>query len=184
MTDMFATGVVHGRFQPLHKGHLDYIKDAKLQCSFLYIGIANPDPCLTEFNVNSPHRSLAESNPFSYHERLRMIRLSLEEIGLRSDEYEVVPFPVNKPELLFHYVPLDSVFFITIYDGWGMEKKRILEGEGLEVVVLEEGDEDLKVASGTHIRSLMKNDKNWKEHVPSATVDYLESLLSRGRFFE
>ena len=177
MTRLFDTGVVHGRFQPLHKGHMEYIIDAKSRCSFLYIGIANPDPSLTEFNVNSPHRSLAESNPFTYHERLRMIRFSLDHDGFQSDEYEVVPFPVNKPDLLNNYVPMDSAFFITIYDEWGKEKKRILENMGLNVIVLEEGNIDLKLASGTQVRSLMKKGEGWKDYVPPVTVDYLESLL-------
>jgi nicotinamide mononucleotide adenylyltransferase len=33
-------GVVHGRFQPFHNGHLEYVLSAKQKCDFLYVGIA------------------------------------------------------------------------------------------------------------------------------------------------
>lgn len=39
---MIKTGVVHGRFQPLHLKHMEYILAAKMRCQKLYIGITNP----------------------------------------------------------------------------------------------------------------------------------------------
>ena len=35
------TGVIHGRFQGLHNGHMEYLLTAKKRCDFLVIGITN-----------------------------------------------------------------------------------------------------------------------------------------------
>ena len=35
--------VIHGRFQGLHIGHMEYLLEGKKRCDFLYIGITNPD---------------------------------------------------------------------------------------------------------------------------------------------
>ena len=40
---IYEQGSVHGRFQPPHNGHLEYILAAKVQVKFLWIGIARYD---------------------------------------------------------------------------------------------------------------------------------------------
>lgn len=37
-------GMIHGRFQPFHNGHLEYALAALSRCSHLIVGITNPDP--------------------------------------------------------------------------------------------------------------------------------------------
>lgn len=172
-------GVIHGRFQPFHIGHLDYLMEAKSKCSFLYIGIANPDPSLTAYNDKGPHRALEKSNPFTYYERQLMIRELMRSLGISSNEYDFVPFPINRPELIQYYVPKDSAFFITIYDEWGKEKKRILEGLGLNVVVLEEGGTNLKKATGTEIRKLIAEGKSWREFIPLSVYECIKKINSK-----
>lgn len=167
-------GVVHGRFQPFHIGHLDYVLKAKSLCDFLYVGIANPDPSQTRYSLNSPHRSLRESNPFTYYERQAMIRATLNDIGLSPNEYDIVPFPINIPDLIENYVPIESTFYMTIYDQWGREKKKMLEQTGLTVEVLEEGGRDLKKASGTSIRRLIEENGPWKNLVPLPVFEYID----------
>lgn len=101
---MVRIGVVHGRFQPLHIGHLEYFLAAKKKCDFLIVGITNPDPSLTKPDESNPHRSLDTSNPFTYFERYTMIKESLLEAGLKRDEFDIVPFPINFPDLIKYYV--------------------------------------------------------------------------------
>ena len=36
--------MIHGRFQPFHNGHLDYLRGALARCDELFVGITNPDP--------------------------------------------------------------------------------------------------------------------------------------------
>ena len=58
-------GVIHGRFQGLHLGHIEYLLEGKKRCKFLYIGVTNPDPNLTKENINDTKRSMPEENPFT-----------------------------------------------------------------------------------------------------------------------
>ena len=38
-------GMIHGRFQPFHKGHLEYMRGAAECCDELFVGITNPTRC-------------------------------------------------------------------------------------------------------------------------------------------
>lgn len=169
------TGVVHGRFQPFHIGHLDYVLWAMERCSFLYVGLANPDPSLTKPHSTNARRALPECNPFTYFERLTMVRNTLLQQGISVREYEIVPFPINFPEYIGHYTPLEAVYYITIYDDWGRAKQKMLQEQiGVRVEVLEEGSPDLKRAEGTRIRKLMRTDGDWQRYVPDAVRDYIQ----------
>lgn len=160
-------GIVHGRFQPIHLGHMKYILSAKGRCDFLIIGITNPDRKLTKFDETDPQRSLETSNPFTYFERYRMIKEAMKEAGLKRDEFEIVPFPINVPELIKYYVPIDqSIFYITIFDEWGWKKKKILETLGANVNVLWVKKIEEKLITGTEIRRRIKDGESWDNLVP------------------
>ncbi|MCC8138345.1 MAG: adenylyltransferase/cytidyltransferase family protein [Clostridiales bacterium] len=121
---MDSVGVIHGRFQMLHKGHMEYLLAGKKRCKYLIIGIANPDISLTNYSDAAPHRSMPLANPLTYYERFQMIRGSMLENGISLQEFDIVPFPINYPDLLRNYVPMDARFYMTIYDQWGIRKKR------------------------------------------------------------
>ena len=123
---MNEIGVVCGRFQPLHIGHIDYILGAKAQCRFLLIGITNPDPSSRNYDQASSHRATSSANPFTYYERMLMIRRTMMGMGISLDEFEIIPFPINFPERLRYYAPLDAVYFITVFDNWGYRKAELL----------------------------------------------------------
>ena len=133
---MDRLGVIHGRFQPLHYGHMEYLLAGKSRCEHLIIGISNPDEDSTRYNAASPHRSTAEANPCTYYERCRMIECALQEAGVPREEFTVVPFPVNVPERLFQYAPRDAKYYMTVYDDWGREKLALFTSLGLDVEVM------------------------------------------------
>jgi nicotinamide-nucleotide adenylyltransferase len=113
---MYDKGVIHGRFQVLHNDHMKYLLAGKNLCRHLIIGITNPDPSLTKNHDSNPHRSTPLANALTYYERFIMVREALIESGLKLNEISIVPFPINVPELIKYYVPLDVVFFLSIYD--------------------------------------------------------------------
>lgn len=115
-------GVIHGRFQPLHLGHMEYLLAGKARCRFLYIGITNPDPHLTAISTADETRSTRSANPFTYYERLAIIRNSMIEAGVSSDEFEIVPFPINFPYLLPYYVPTAGTFYVNYLRSMGPRK--------------------------------------------------------------
>lgn len=174
-------GVIHGRFQILHYGHLEYLLEGKKRCDFLYIGITNPDPSLTKEEETNSSRSLDISNPLMYFERAIMIRDALLEANIRREEFEIVPFPINYPDMIKYYVPLDATFFITIYDNWGDHKQKVLEQMGLKVDVMWIRNMSERFTSGTEVRELIRSGKKWDHLVPPSVASFINNnnLLNR-----
>ncbi len=166
----YELGIIHGRFQILHNDHLKFLLAGKELCKHIIIGITNPDPKLTKDHESNPHRSTTINNPLTYYERLVMIRDTLIENGVSLADFTIVPFPINIPELLKYYVPVDAVFFLSIYDDWGRQKKEFLENLGLNVHVLWEVPLEKKGLSARDIREAMINDEPWEGFVPKTIV--------------
>lgn len=167
-------GVIHGRFQMLHKGHMEYLLAGKKRCDYLLIGIANPDVNLTKYSSTAPHRSQSLSNPLTYFERFEMIRGSMLESGIALQEFDIVPFPINYPELLSNYVPLDAKFYMTIYDEWSYQKKEVLEQIGCSIDVMWQRTNAEKITSGTEVRNLIKAHQPWEHLVPAYVANYVK----------
>jgi len=168
-------GVIQGRFQGLHKGHMEYLLEGKKRCEFLYIGITNPDPDLTKENESDINRSKLEENPFTYFERMIMLRDALIEYGVKREEFEIVPFPINYPELIKFYVPLDALFFITIYDEWGKHKLEILKSIGVKIDLMWTRTLDERFTSGKELRKLIAENKPWEHLVPNTVTGYIRN---------
>lgn len=168
------TGVIHGRFQVLHNDHLRYLLAGMARCRHLVVGITNPDPLLTQSETADPKRSSPGANPLTYFERYRMVRAALEEAGIDACNYSVVPFPINLPELYRHYVPLDALFFLSIYDDWGRRKLEYFTSLGLATCVLREVTTDQKGLSATDIRNRMVRNEPWRELVPPAVARLMQ----------
>ncbi|MDY7038695.1 MAG: nicotinate-nucleotide adenylyltransferase, partial [Thermodesulfobacteriota bacterium] len=100
------------------------------------MGITNPDPEKNRHEAVDPARSEATGNPFTYYERYCMFRTALTGEGVDLEEFSIVPFPINIPELYKYYMPLEATFFMTIYDNWGQKKRRMFEALGLTIEVL------------------------------------------------
>jgi len=172
---MTATGVIHGRFQVLHRDHLKYLLAGKARCRHLVVGITNPDPTHTREESDDPRRSRPEHNPLTYYERQWLVRRVLAEAGCSLEEFSVVPLPINLPELYGHYVPLDATFYLTIYDDWGRRKRERLESLGLRVEVLWERPLAQKGISGSEVRRRMAAHEPWHDLVPTAAAELLEA---------
>jgi nicotinamide-nucleotide adenylyltransferase len=174
-------GVIHGRFQVLHKDHIKYLLTGKNYCNHLIIGITNPDPTLTKKEEADPHRSKPIHNPLTYFERYVIIKEALLYEGLTLNEFSIVPFPINYPDLIKNYVPIDALFFLTIYDKWGEQKKKYLESLGLQTHVLWKVPKDKKGISATTIRNKMIKDEKWENLVPLTTKKFMYKWNIPGR---
>lgn len=170
---MDKIGVIHGRFQMLHIGHMEYLLAGKERCEYLLIGIANPDSTLTKYSGTNPHRSTSMANPLTYYERFQMISRAMQEAEVDQKEFDIVPFPINYPELLFNYVPSDAKYYMTIYDDWSREKQQSLESLGCDIQVMWTRTNAEKVTSGTEVRNLIIRGKPWKHLVPNAVYQYI-----------
>jgi len=170
----YELGVIHGRFQVLHNDHLKYLLAGKNLCKHLVVGITNPDPSLTRDSEANPHRSTPLANPLTYYERYLMLHAALFEQGLQYSEFSVVPFPINVPDLINNYVPMDAVFFLTIYDDWGRQKKEYFKSLGLKIHILWEVPFEKKGLSSIDIRAAMINDDKWEHFLPSSVAELMK----------
>lgn len=168
---MIELGFIHGRFQLFHNDHLQYALLAKERCKRLIVGITSPENAALIREEVDPHRSEAASNPFTYYERFNMIKLALLEAGVRREDFEIVPYPIERPEILYNYVPLNATSFFTIYDKWGYEKLERLGALGYGTVVLFD-DREKKMCS-TDIRQKILEGIDWKDMVPNAVYNYI-----------
>jgi nicotinamide mononucleotide adenylyltransferase len=163
-----ATGVVHGRFQILHRDHLKYILAAKPLCAMLIVGITSPDPTHTAPEPADANRGEAHANPCTYYERMLMIESALTDEGVPRSEFRVVPFPIGAPDLICHYAPPDATYFLTIYDEWGEAKLGRLQKLNLRTHVLwRRADKGL---TASRIRRAIMDGSDWDHMVPPATA--------------
>jgi len=163
--------MIHGRYQPFHLGHLEYLQGAAAQCDELWVGITNPDPSRVKPEPADPLRHLPESNPYTYAERLRMVKAAAADADL---EVHVIPFPVNEPELWHAYAPEGVTQFIRHFSEWGGTKIERFRAAGYEVVVLDQGVE--KEISGADVRAAMREGGDWRALVPPGVARVIESL--------
>jgi nicotinamide-nucleotide adenylyltransferase len=167
-------GMIHGRFQPFHNGHLEYLRGAAARCEEVFVGITNPDPERIKPEASDPLRHLPESNPYSYVERLLMVKAAAANAGLAAERLHVIPFPVNEPELWAAYVPPDVTQFIRLFSDWGGTKLERLRAAGYEVVVLDEGAE--KEISGAEVRETLRAGGDWERLVPPGVAAVIKRL--------
>jgi nicotinamide-nucleotide adenylyltransferase len=161
--------MIHGRFQPFHNGHLEYLRGAAERSDEIWIGITNPDPERIKPEESDPLRHLPESNPFSYAERLLMVKAAAAELRLDPTAVHVIPFPVNEPELWPAYVPAGVTQYLRLFSAWGGTKLDRLRGAGYEVVILDEGAE--KQLSGADVRAALREGGDWEGLVPPGVAE-------------
>jgi len=171
----YKTGVIHGRFQVLHNDHVKYLLAGKKLCRHLVVGITNPDPFLTKMEDADPERNNPLENPLTYYERYALVNAVLEAEGLKPHQFSVVPFPVNFPERYKYYVPLDAVFFLTIYDEWGKKKLSYFQEQGLKTHVLREVPKKQKGISASEVRALMVKERPWGHLVPKSVATLMNN---------
>lgn len=164
-------GMIHGRFQPFHNGHLEYLRGAAVRSEEVFVGITNPDPTRIKEEPNDPLRHLPESNPFSYVERLLMVKAVAADEGIHA---HVIPFPVNEPELWAAYVPHGVTQYLRLFSEWGGTKLERMREAGYEVVILDEGAD--KEISGAEVRAAMREGRDWEELVPRGVARVIKSL--------
>jgi nicotinamide-nucleotide adenylyltransferase len=166
--------MIHGRFQPFHNGHLEYLRGAYQRSEEVFVGITNPDPTRIKPEASDPLRHLPESNPWTYADRLVMVKAAARDAGLDLARVHVIPFPVNEPELWAAYVPEGVTQYIRLFSAWGGAKIDRMRDAGYEVVVLDEGAE--KAVSGADVRKAIREGGEWEALVPTGVARVIRSL--------
>jgi cytidyltransferase-like protein len=167
-------GMIHGRFQPFHLGHIEYLRGAAERSDEVFVGITNPDPNRIRPEPSDPLRHLPESNPWTYAERLLMVKAAAGDLGLDPARVHVIPFPVNEPELWPAYVPEGVTQYLRLFSEWGDTKLERLREAGYEVIVLDEGAQ--KEISGADVRAAVRARGEWEVLVPRGVARVIREL--------
>ena len=172
-------GMVHGRFQPFHSGHLHYTLEAFRRSEHLIIGITNPDPSEAQAEAADTQRHTPEANPFTFFERQWMIRAALVDAGVALRRVSIVPFPIHAPERWTYYCPKETVQFIRVFSEWGREKATRLQAAGWQVEVLDPGA--TKQESGSAVRRCLSQGRGWEQLVPRGADAVLKQIRAPER---
>lgn len=175
-------GSVHGRFQPFHNGHLDYVLEAFGRAEFLWVGLTQVFQPGTGTSTEAS-RELATSNPLTFRERSELVEAALVASDIGKDRFRLTPFPIETPDRLHEFVPHGCMCFTTLVNEWNDEKVRRLNEHGFPTTILGLSVPDnMRVTSGTEIRRLIRaSDPSWARFVPPAVAESIENHL-RPRF--
>lgn len=146
-----------GRFQPVHKGHVEILKKISHEADEIAIVIGSAQYANTE------------ENPFSADEREEMLRRALNEHGIKNFRIYRVE-DVNDNEKWVKNVIRIVGNFDVIYSGNELVKKLFREA-GKKVIDIEHIERE--VLSGTEIRRRIKENLPWKELLPNSVSDYI-----------
>lgn len=167
-------GMIHGRFQPFHGGHLQYALEALSRCDHLVVGITNPDPSQIVPEATDPQRHLPSANVFTFFERQRMVCAALAEAGADLTRVSIIPFPIHHPERWHFYCPREATQFVRLFSAWGREKAKRFRAMGWTVEALDAGAE--KQVSGSEVRHRLREGQDWEGLVPRAVADVLKEI--------
>lgn len=157
-----SIGLLIGRFQPFHLGHLSAIKQALSEVESLIIGIG------------SAQYSHAQHNPFSSDERRGMIEMALQENGIEKDKFEIIPIPDinNNPKWPSHVRSLVPSFDILFIGNDGIVKELF---EKYDNVPIKKVKKEVPVCA-TDIRTAIKNGEDYTKYLSKSTIEYLEKI--------
>ncbi|MDE1861296.1 MAG: nicotinamide-nucleotide adenylyltransferase [Thaumarchaeota archaeon] len=161
-------GLLIGRFQPFHIGHLAAVKFALSRVEKLWIGIG------------SSNRSNEKRNPFTADERRQMILGSIDEDIRRRVEIYNVPDIGDHERWTYHVdsiVPRYDVVFSN--DDFTLSLYRKRGVEVVEVPLLQR-----ETVSGTNIREMIAAGRDWGELVPEGTRKVLLGIGAQKRLLD
>lgn len=157
-----ATGVWLGRFQPVHNGHLDFLKAAGEHCDKIFVfavGSSEEKGGSVQADVmDKSHES--ERNPFCLADRFRWLDAAIEELGaLRKRVFcSMGPRIDYDPDFYRMALPLDRVFLVSDKDP-DEERKRVLLEMAGEACLTIRKDDWSQVSSTLVRRALADGDR-------------------------
>lgn len=158
-------GLLIGRFQPFHLGHLDALHFALSKVDKLWIGLG------------SSNKALQKNNPFSAEERKEMILSSIDESMKQRIQIYFIPDLENHIkwiELIDTIVPEFDIVFSNDELTRHLYSKRDVEVLSIPFVKRD-------ILSGTNIRNLIISDQKWEDLVPEGTKIFLYNTSAKQR---
>ncbi|MDX1440900.1 MAG: nicotinamide-nucleotide adenylyltransferase [Nitrosopumilaceae archaeon] len=158
-------GLLIGRFQPFHLGHLEALRFALSKVDKLWVGLGSS---------NKPPQ---HNNPFSAEERKNMILSSIDEsIKNRIEIYFIPDFDDHK-KWVSHIDTIVPKFDIVFTND--EMTKFLYEKRKTKVSSIPFTKRD--ILSGTNIRDQIISDQPWENFVPVGTKKLLDKINAKER---
>ena len=158
-----TTGLLVGRFQPFHRGHLWLVKKMAQEVDLIKIAIG------------SSQEKHTKKNPLSAQERREMLKRILDKNKIKNYKIYYVPDTVNDKSWV-DSVKKKTGQFDLVYSGNNWVVKLFREKK-YKVVKIKE----IKGISGTKIRKLIRGKKAFKKYLPMQVLVYLKSIKALAR---
>ena len=158
-------GLLIGRFQPFHLGHLEALQFALSKVDKLWLGLG------------SSNKPIEKTNPFSADERKKMILSSISDSLKNKITIYFIPDLDNHVkwiEKIDTIVPTFDIVFSNDPLTDHLYSKRSVQVMTIPFLKRDQ-------LSGTRIRDLIKSDQKWDDLVPSGTKLILENLNAQNR---
>ena len=157
-------GLLIGRFQPFHLGHLEALQFALSKVDKLWVGLG------------SSNKSVEKNNPFTAEQRKEMILDSIDDS--------------MKEKILIYFIPdvdnhirwiekIDTIVpkFDIIFSNDDLTK-HLYSKRNIQIVSIPFLNRES--LSGTNIRDLIICDQKWDDLVPIGTRNFLERTGAKG----
>lgn len=152
-------GLVVGRFQPFHKGHLWLVNSVIKECQELIIVVGS-----AQFNY-------LYTDPFTAGERILMIHTALLESRIPAERVYIIPV-INDENNSTWYARLSTLIpeFHVLYSGNEFVKCLV----GTRVTIQTPKFAKKRIYNGSNIRNLIAREKPWNHLVPSSVALLIE----------
>jgi len=161
MNNNLSRGLMIGRFQPFHKGHLSLARQILQECDELIIAIG------------SAQLNYSYEDPFTAGERIMMIHIALAEANIDMNKCYLVPV-VNDENNARWYGHLRSMvpYFDVLYSG-NEFVTTLVSGK---TNIVKPRFSRKQEYNGTYIRKLMSRSLTWKKLVPDSVSRFIEEI--------
>ena len=152
-------GLILGRFQPLHMGHLSLFESVIDDGNDLLI-------CIGSSNENR-----TENNPYTSLERTRMIKSVLSKYDCKYDIFEIPD--INNKELYVKHLESMVPKFDLVYSGNKLVRM-LFENAGYTVIIPNLINRE--AWQGASIRQAMKDGDDWEMDVPASVASIISEI--------
>ena len=161
---MTRRGLMLGRFQPFHRGHLALTKQILSECDELLIIIGS-----AQFNF-------IDKDPFSAGERMLMIHEALKEAGVELSRCYIIPVANDENNARWlAYIRSMVPPFDVLYSGNDFVKY-LARSQDSSIVIEDPMFAEINEYNGTNIRRLMQEGKPWEHLVPPAVAKVIQQV--------
>ena len=163
-------GLLVGRFQPFHRGHLQCVQYALRKTPQVIIAIG------------SAQFSHTLHNPFTAGERVTMIRLALDEAKINATDYFLIPVrDLRIHDLWVPHLVSQTPRFELVFSNEPVTS-RLFKEAGFRVEPIPFFDREKY--SSTEIRERVVQGRSWAELVPPSVASYIKDIFGDERLRE